>query len=177
MKNIIVLTGPESTTKSTLAKELAEYFNAGFFPEYAREYLETRESGYTYNDVVHIAEKQIGQYEEACRMPGELVFLDTWLIITKVWFEWVYKKVPGWLETAIEKYPVSLYLLCRPDIPWVPDLLRENGGEQREALFGIYKNELQIRGFRYAEVGGTGEKRFLNAVHAVKSNICISAHS
>ena len=177
MKHIIVLTGPESTTKSTLARELAARFDTGFFPEYAREYLENKTSGYTYNDVVHIAGKQVEQYEEACRMPGELVFLDTWLIITKVWFDWAYKKVPDWLEKAIADHPVSLFLLCRPDIPWVPDPLRENGGEQRETLFGIYKNELQRRGFRYAEVGESGEQRFFNAVRAVKSNIPISVRS
>jgi len=170
MNKIIVITGPESTAKSTLTKELATYFDGVWFPEYAREYLEGK-TGYTYGDVEKIARKQIGQYEAARRVQNGLVFLDTWLIITKVWFEWVYKRVPFWLEEAITEYPVDLFLLCRPDIPWKPDPLRENGGGQREQLFRIYKNELLTRGFCFAEVGGDGETRLRNAIEALKSNL------
>jgi len=174
MKKIIVLTGPESTTKSTLTKELAAHFNVSFFPEYAREYLEGKAHRYTYGDVVHIARKQIQQYEVAQNLPDDLVFLDTWLIITRVWFEWVYKKVPNWLEKAIEDYPVDLFLLCKPDIPWVPDPLRENGGEHRAHLYDIYKNELISREFCFAEIGGNGEERFFNAVRAVRAGIHVT---
>ena len=171
MKKIIVLTGPESTTKSTLTKELADHFKVSFFPEYARKYLEGKVHGYTYDDVIHIAKKQIEQYEAARNLPDDLVFMDTWLIITRVWLEWVYKKVPDWLEKAIGDYPVDLFLLCKPDIPWVPDPLRENGGEQRVHLYDVYKNELITRGFRFTEIGGNGEERFLNAVRAVRSGV------
>lgn len=171
MSKIIVLTGPESTAKSTLTQKLAAYFGVACFPEYAREYLTSGKGGYTYPDLEHIARKQIEQYEIARQMEDDFVFLDTWLIITKVWFKWVFGRVPAWLEEAIISHPVHLFLLCRPDIPWVPDPLRENGGEQREQLFGRYKNELQIFGFPVAEVGGTGEQRVFNAIEAVKSHI------
>ena len=36
----IVLFGPESTGKSTLAEALAEYYNTAFVPEYMRLYLQ-----------------------------------------------------------------------------------------------------------------------------------------
>ncbi len=171
MSKIIVLTGPESTAKSTLAKELASYFNGTYYPEYAREYLSGKGGSYSFSDIEHIARKQIEQYEQA-RNAGkeELVFLDTWLIITRVWMEWVYNKVPAWVEQAIKDHPVDLYLLCCPDIPWEPDPLRENGGEQREQLFQRYKKELQTRGFLFAEVTGKGKERIRNAIDAVKLN-------
>ncbi len=35
----VVLFGPESTGKSTLAKELADHYNSIYIEEYAREYL------------------------------------------------------------------------------------------------------------------------------------------
>ncbi len=171
MSKIIVLTGPESTAKSTLTKELAIHFNAPYFHEYAREYLAGKKHSYSYADVEHIARKQIEQYEIARQMKESFVFLDTWLIITKIWIEWVFDHVPDWLEEAIINHPVDLFLLCRPDIPWIPDPLRENGGEQREQLFQIYKKELLIFGFPVAEVGGSGKQRVLNAIEAVKSNI------
>jgi NadR type nicotinamide-nucleotide adenylyltransferase len=171
LNKIIVLTGPESTAKSTLTKELAVHFNAIYFPEYAREYLTAKEGNYSYGDVEYIAGKQIEQYEIARQRGEDIVFLDTWLIITKVWFEWVFKQVPAWLEEAIINHPVDLFLLCRPDIPWEPDPLREHGGEQREQLFQIYKKELQAYGFRFTEIGGEGEKRILNAIEGIKLNI------
>ena len=171
MTKVIVLTGPESTAKSTLTKEHARHFDGLWFPECAREYLSGRTSGYMYADVEEIARKQIEQYDRALRSCRRLVFLDTWLIITKVWFEWVFEEVPDWLEEAIRTHPVDLFLLCRPDIPWQPDPLRENGGEQRERLFLTYQHELQSRGFRYAGVEGDGDVRTMNAIKAVKLNI------
>lgn len=164
---IIVLTGPESTGKSMLTKELAGTFHTTGFPEYAREYL-CGKTGYTYEDVVYIARKQIEQYEKARGLPDSPVFLDTWLIITKVWFEWAFRRIPDWLEEAIASHPVDLFLLCKPDIPWEPDPLRENGGETREELYHIYKHELIKRNFCFAEVAGTGEKRLACACAAVR---------
>ncbi|MEO5984128.1 MAG: ATP-binding protein, partial [Ferruginibacter sp.] len=49
IKKIVVL-GPESTGKSTLCKQLADYYNTIWIPEYAREYLETNGKEYTYSD-------------------------------------------------------------------------------------------------------------------------------
>ena len=38
----VVLFGPESTGKSTLAKELADHYNSIYIEEYAREYLQKK---------------------------------------------------------------------------------------------------------------------------------------
>lgn len=170
MNKIIVITGPESTAKSTLTRDLSAYFKGTFFPEYAREYLTGKKGGYTFSDVEQIARKQIEQYEAARQIDG-LVFLDTWLIITKVWFKWVFHETPVWLEKALSDHPVDLFLLCRPDIPWQPDPLRENGGEQRERLFVTYQQELLSRGVRFTEIGGEGDLRVRNAIEAVKAHI------
>lgn len=166
-KKLIVLTGPESTAKSTLSLELARYFGGVQYPEFARQYLTGKPEHYGYDDVEAIARGQLAQYTESLAQPGEYVFFDTWLIVTKVWFDWVYRRCPDWLEAAIAGHPVDLYLLCRPDIPWEPDPLRENGGEQREQLFGIYRDELIARNLPFAEVGGVGPGRLQNAIDAV----------
>ena len=171
MKKIIAVTGPESTAKSTLTNELSQYFQAISFPEYAREYLAEKGHHYTYADVEEIARKQVTQYEEAQYSDCEWVIFDTWLIITKVWFEWVFDRTPDWIEQAIADHPVDLYLLCKPDIPWEPDPLREHGGEEREQLYQLYKNELVSRGLPFTEIGGMGEERVLNAIQAVKAII------
>jgi len=167
MTKIIVLTGPESTAKSTLCAHLAEKFGGLSFPEYARTYLEGKPEHYTYDDVAAIAKGQLEQYKSGLQSGRSYVFLDTWLIVTKIWFQWVYGKQPGWLEGAMRDYPVQLYLLCKPDIPWEPDPLRENGGEQREKLYRIYKDELESMQLPYVEIEGEGEQRLRNAIEAI----------
>ena len=83
--------GPESTGKSTLARELAEQFKGTYVPEYAREYVERKGSTeVTYDELCGIARHQI---EEITSLPFReepevgLYFFDTELIVTKVWFE------------------------------------------------------------------------------------------
>ncbi|WP_372773367.1 AAA family ATPase [Mangrovibacterium sp.] len=167
MKKIIVLTGPESTAKSTLSKQLADHFQGTRFPEYARSYLEGKSSAYCYHDVETIAKGQIQQYENALVSEGEFVFLDTWLIVTMVWFEWAYGKKPAWLQNALIDYPIHLYLLCKPDIPWEPDPLREHGGEERQKLYNVYRQELLELGLPFVEVEGEGESRLQAAIEAI----------
>ena len=78
----IGIIGPESTGKTTLAKELAERYQGIFVPEYAREFVEKKGSTeVTWDELCEIAKKQIERL--AIRDEGLVVF-DTELIITKV---------------------------------------------------------------------------------------------
>jgi NadR type nicotinamide-nucleotide adenylyltransferase len=164
---IVVITGAESTGKSVLTKQLSQHFLSHFYPEYAREYLGKYGPGYTRKDVENIARVQLQQMKEATGFQTTCVFFDTWLIITKVWFEVVYGNVPDWLPEAISNAPVDLFLLCENDIPWIPDPLRENGGEMREKLFEMYKTNIMEFGFSYRTVTGIGDDRLKNAINAV----------
>ena len=47
----IVVTGPESTGKSTLSEQLAKHYHTIFIPEYDRTYVENLKRPYTYEDV------------------------------------------------------------------------------------------------------------------------------
>jgi NadR type nicotinamide-nucleotide adenylyltransferase len=134
--------GPESTGKSTLATYLAERYDAGLVSEYAREYMESLAPSYayTYDDVVAIAQQQVQQM--AAQDEHEVVFYDTELIITKVWFLHKFGRCPDFLLKAIEQYPMDVYLLCYPDMPWQPDPVRENP-MIREYLFDWYEKEIQ----------------------------------
>lgn len=167
--NKIVLIGPESTGKSELARYLAKFYCTVWVPEYAREYIEKLNDPYTFQDVEHIAKKQIELEKEYILKASCFLFYDTYLIITKVWFDMVYKKVPDWIEQKIKESKIDLFLLCNNDIPWEPDPIRENGGVMREKLFEIYKNELEKYKFPYKVVKGQGNERYKNAIEAVES--------
>ena len=141
--------GPESTGKSTLATYLAHRYGGVLVPEYAREYMEhlAPAYAYTYEDVVAIAQQQVQELATP-RAESEVVFYDTELIITKVWFLHKYGKCPDFLLHAIEQYPMDVYLLCYPDMAWQPDPVRENP-TIREYLFRWYEKEVQALGVPY----------------------------
>jgi NadR type nicotinamide-nucleotide adenylyltransferase len=161
MKRVLV-TGPESTGKTELVKRLAEQYGGHAVEEYARGYLERLGRPYTFKDVEHIARQQVLDYERVIH-DKEWVFFDTWLMITRVWFQVVYSRVPGWIDEQIHRARFDLVLLCAPDIPWVPDPVRENGGSERDQLFEQYKQELDRFAMDWELVTGTGEERIRRA--------------
>ena len=167
----IILTGPESTGKTELCGLLATLFDGKNVPEYARGYILGLGRHYTYEDVVHIAEKQLELMNEYRRHSCNYIFIDTYLIITKVWFRRVFNKIPLWIDSEIAKTKDALYLLCNPDLPWEPDGVRENGGEMREILFDEYEKELQQAGLNYAYVKGFGKERVNCAENKIRNFI------
>src|SRR4030042_3264222 len=99
----VAITGPECTGKSTLASQLATHYNTTFIPEYAREYIENLDRPYTYDDVVRIAERQVREETAFAGKANGILFYDTYLIITKIWFDVVYKRVPEWIEKVLNQ--------------------------------------------------------------------------
>lgn len=143
----IGIIGPESTGKSTLAEYLAHRYEGVLVPEYAREYMENLAPsyGYTYDDVVAIAKQQLSVLSS---INSNLVVFDTELIITKVWFLHKFGRCPDFVEQALRDYPMDVYLLCYPDLPWLPDPVRENP-DIREYLFDWYEREIQALNIPY----------------------------
>jgi NadR type nicotinamide-nucleotide adenylyltransferase len=163
----IVVTGPESTGKTELATFLAGAFGGTCIPEYARAYVEKLDRRYTYSDVEHIAAVQAWQFSEAVRGKTGIVFLDTYLVITKVWFQEVFGKMPDWIDRKIRESGIDLFLLCYHDLEWIADPVRENPGARREYLFNRYREEIEALGRPFELVRGSGEERFENARRAV----------
>ena len=143
----IGIIGPESTGKSTLAAYLAHRYEGVLVLEYAREYMEylAPSYGYTYDDVVAIAKQQLSVLSS---INSNLVVFDTELIITKVWFLHKFGRCPDFVEQALRDFPMDVYLLCYPDIPWLPDPVRENP-DIREYLFDWYEREIQALNIPY----------------------------
>ncbi len=162
----IFITGSESTGKSTLARKLSEHFGVAYVPEFAREYIASLNRPYNIADLELIAKRQINQIRQ--NSSKDLVFFDTGLIITYVWFEYKYQQIPGWLVETISVYGKGKYLLCEPDIPWEHDPVRENP-DIRHELNARYQELITSLGFEWNLVTGDGEKRINNAIQTVDS--------
>jgi len=168
----IAIIGPESTGKTELAEKLAEYYQVNWIPEYAREYVEKLSAPYTYKDVCNIALKQIEEEKAVENQISEdsCVFFDTDLIITKVWLEYRFEKVPEFVTERLKIGFFDLYLLCAPDLPWKFDPVREHGTD-REFFFNWYKREIEQTGKPFVIVQGFENQRLKNAVKLIFQNL------
>lgn len=167
----VVITGPESAGKTTLAERLATDLKGYLIPEYARSYVEALNGPYSYEDVEQIARYQIAEeHRISAQMKDGILILDTWLDVTKVWFKIVYGVVPEWLEAGWASTPIDLFLVCSPDLPWIPDPVRENGGEMRTILFNHYCREIAMGGYKYEVIEGVGEKRVESALYFLEKH-------
>ena len=162
----VVLTGPESTGKSTIAQQLAEKLDALLIPEYAREYIDDLDREYTVDDITEIAIEQVDRDNKGVSQYPELMISDTDLLTLKIWSEFKYGTCDPWIVKNLDLLLPELYLLMSPDIPWEADPQRENP-EDRDKLFEIYKNELDQLQVPYVIIKGTGDERLQNAIEAI----------
>lgn len=175
MKKVVII-GPESTGKSTLAESLARHFHTYWVKEYAREYLLQHGTEYTFDDLLTIAKGQLQQEEDdVARAENEgktIIFIDTDMYVMKVWSEFVFEKCDPFILQQIASRKYDLYLLCNTDLPWVKDELREYPDlETREKLFHIYKDLMVNQQVPWVEIKGNYDQRLLLAETAVQQSL------
>lgn len=165
----IAILGPESTGKSTLAKQLAGHFGTNYIPEYSREYLKDFEGKYQINDVVNIALGQQKWIDEAKAGEPQILIADTEMIVNKIWCRFVFNEVPSIISDLSSRQDFDLYLLCNIDLEWTYDPLREDPDiNDRITIFEMYKEELSLLKANFRIISGHGQQRLLNAIDAIK---------
>jgi NadR type nicotinamide-nucleotide adenylyltransferase len=168
----VAIVGVESTGKSTLAEDLAKYYDTEWVEEFARKYLERAGQHYSYDDILHIAQKQHQLITETIQTHTEktLIIIDTELLVTKIWEEYVFGKCHSWIENTLPQQTYQLYLLTDIDLPWEPDPLREYPElEKRQEIHQLYLFHLEKYGFNFHLVSGNRQERLQKAIEIIEN--------
>lgn len=160
--------GPESTGKSTLAKQLAERFGSVAVPEYAKTYIEAQGKEIDAGDMLKIARGQCASEDAMAReAKNGVLFCDSDLVTSIIWSGRLVGEVPEWLRTEADKRHYDLYLLTHYDVPWVDDVHRYIPKES-PAFFDRCVLELESRQRHFVQIKGGWDERLELAVKAVQ---------
>lgn len=166
----IVLTGGECTGKTTLARTLAVRHDTTWSPEAAREAAFAKAGPLGPEDVGPIARAHVAASDaalhEATRRARPAVFFDQDLLSTVVYARHYYGSCPPWIERLAAERLGDLYLLCHPDLPWIPDSARDRG-DRREEIHTLFAAALADACARVVDVTGQGAGREARAEAAV----------
>lgn len=163
----VVLFGPESSGKTTLAKALAEHYNTLWVPEYSRAYLQKkwdREHKICEpKDILPIGQGQMQTENTLSQQATKILFCDTDLLETKVYSEAYFD---GFCDPLLATYALKnkydLYLLTDIDIPWEQDDLRDRPTRRKE-MFGYFEKALNDYTRNYVTINGELQERLSKA--------------
>ncbi|MGB0259806.1 MAG: AAA family ATPase [Flavobacteriaceae bacterium] len=169
----VVLYGPESTGKSTLAQKLAKHYNTLWVPEYARTYLQKKwdehQAVCTIEDLVPIAYGQMHSENQKAAQANNILFCDTDLLVTQTYSEIYFEgQCPPIIREYVQKNTYDLYLLMSTDLPWIADDLRDRPND-RSHMFERFQQSLIDHNKPYVIISGDGDTRFKMAIDAIEN--------
>lgn len=166
----IVLTGSESTGKTTLSAQLAAHYGVEFVPEFVREFAALTGAPIAMSDHGPIARGQMALEDEYAARAGSLLIQDADLLSTVAYCDHYFGTCPQWIEeTAIARRP-GLYLLAEIDIPWVADGIRDRG-DRRDEMHAVFVATLKRLEAPYVTVNGLGEERLQSAIKIIDATL------
>lgn len=162
----IALFGPESTGKTTLAKQLADYYETEWVPEFARDYLQEKWEENQHicvaDDMLPIAYGQTALENERLSQAKKYLFCDTNLMVTKVFSEMYYGFCDPLLNEAALEHEYDLFFLTDIDVPWEKDDIRDTP-DGRESVFSVFKQSLIDTKKPFVILSGDKESRLAQA--------------
>lgn len=164
----VVVTGPECTGKTTLARAIASRLGAPWVPETSRAYAEARGGVLGAADVEPIATATRDALQRATAGGPAVLVADTDLVSTVVYARAYYGRCPAWVEQACRAELGDFYLLCDIELPWQADGVRDRpAAADRAAMYDAFAGMLRALGARVVPITGTGAARTALALDAV----------
>jgi len=165
----ILITGPESSGKTTLSIDVANFLKGELIPEYARTYLHENGSKYIKADLLKMATRHYLKLEEIRnKSKANTLILDTYLLNIKIWSEVKFGTCDPWIVSRLKETCFDIVFLLKPNIPWVYDPLRENK-KDRMYLFELYKNELEQLKWNYKIIDENLELRTQQTIDFIET--------
>ena len=165
----VLITGPESSGKSYLAKNLAIHFGGELVEEFARIYLRDKE-GYDISDLLEIAKGQLNLERLLAIKNPSMLFCDTGIEVVKIWSQVKFGDVSPLINEMSDYSTYDLILLCEPNIAWEYDPIRENQSNRYD-LLKLYKEELTSSNCKWYNIDAKENSRLKQAISIVESSI------
>jgi nicotinamide riboside kinase len=162
----VVVMGPESTGKTTLARELARRYNTVWTTEYLRVHLDAKQAECTPDDLPKVVAGHRATEAVLARLANRVLFCDTDPLMTAVYSRFYYHEVPEWLEAAAVERRAAHYLLLDADVPWVADPQRDQP-HGRERILAMCREQLDRYGLPWTLLSGSWDERLRQACSLV----------
>jgi NadR type nicotinamide-nucleotide adenylyltransferase len=153
----VALLGGESTGKTTLAAALALALGTTWASEYGRELWERQDGVLRFEDMEHIAQRQLLLEQQQAGTAHGVLLCDTTPLTTLFYSEAMFGRATELLQ-QLAKRRYALTLLCLPDFPFVQDGTRRDDTFRRHQ-HDWYERALDGLGVDYKELGGSVEQR------------------
>lgn len=162
----VIIVGPDSSGKTTLAQKLAEKHNTALVPEYGRMYWDGKIGNLKNNsriwhpsEFTHIAKMQAYAAYELSKDANKVIIEDTDTVSTELWEN----RYLGYLDPSLRFAGINrsnpyIYILCNPDFPFVQDGTRESS-KARDKMYTEFRKILARRNLTYTIVSGSVEER------------------
>lgn len=163
----ILITGPESSGKTSLAQSIHEAFQMPVIEDYSRIYLAQHGPSYEEEEIAIMAKahETLVQQHNATDL-----ILDSYLLNYKIWSEYKYLRCDPEILSSLQVFNPDITLLCRPDLPWEYDPLRESP-LARDELFCLFRLEIENREWPYHIISGIGDERTESAKKFIDERI------
>ena len=167
----VVIYGPESTGKTTLAKQLASHYDTIWVEEFARDYLQKKwdkkKEVCSRADLPIILAGQIQLENEATTKAEQILICDTNVVVTRVWSETHFESYcdPQITASSIQ-FHYDLYLLTGIDVPWQKDNLRDRPND-REKMLSVFREVLEGYNFPYKFISGNIKTRLQASIKVI----------
>lgn len=170
IKKILIL-GAECTGKSTLVKDLAEYFNTVYVPEFMRSYLEQKPDDYIcqYDDLISIAKGQVDSENQLLPTAKQFLFCDTSLILLQVYSEFYFNQCPDFIIKTIPTLNYQhIFVTDNVGVTWVADGQRDlpNGHDE---IFARIIKVLKNNNLAYHHISGNQQQRLNSVINLLKN--------
>lgn len=167
----IVLLGPESTGKTTLAKDLAKHFSTTWVEEYLRDFalekLKSQDKDIKISDNLHIVTEQLKLENQAVKDAKELLICDTNFVETMFYSYLYFGKINDFFSLCLKNLSYDLYLLTNIDLAWQADEVRDKPND-RQKHYDYFKALLQNLALPFVEISGVKEERVKKAIYEIE---------